>query len=264
MLKSINHEQLSEYLNFANILADASGAILSNGFKDPICTTQKSDLSPVTQVDIEVEKCIRSLIEENFPEHGIIGEEFGNIRGNSPYQWVIDPIDGTKSFIAGYPIFTTLIALFYENEPILGIINQPILYERWAAITGQPTFRNNSPLPLLNNQKTLSQANIATTSTGYFNDKQENNFAKLRAATTNTILGGDAYAYVMLASGRLDIVVDVAMKPYDFCALSPIIEGVGGVISDWNGQPLTLSSDGNVIAAASKKLHEEALLILNK
>lgn len=254
----------SEYLSFAHTLADAGGTILRHCFKTPFDIKQKADFSPVTQVDIEVEKRIRCLIEEKFPGHGIIGEEFGNSREDSPYQWVIDPIDGTKSFIAGYPVFTTLIALLDDGKPVIGLIDQPVLYERWSAISGQPALYNNSLLPRLDNEGTLAQASIATTTADYFSPGQKAKFVKLQASTANTIFGGDAYAYAMLASGRLDIVLDVDMKPYDFCALVPIIEGVGGVITDWAGAPLSLSSDGSVIAAANRELHIKALSILSK
>ncbi len=249
----------NKYLNFANILADASGEILRKGFKTPVNIEQKTDSSPVTQLDIAVEKCLRDLIEKQFPDHGIIGEELGNIRENSEYIWVIDPIDGTRSFIAGYPIFTTLIALLRNGKPILGVIDQPILHERWTAISGKKTLYNNSILSKLTNTHTLAQASIATTSTSYFLGSQAEKFANLRKIVSNTVFGGDGYAYAMLASGRLDIVLDTGMKPYDFCALSPIIEGVGGKITDWAGNPLTLRSDGSAIAAASIELHAEIL-----
>ncbi len=252
------------YFDFAGLLADASGEILRAGFKTNFNIEQKEDSSPVTQIDIEVERRIRSLIEAEFPEHGIVGEEFGNIREKSHYQWVIDPIDGTKSFIAGNTTFTTLIALLHDGKPIIGIIDQPILRERWAAISGQKTLFNNTPLPILANKTTLKAAKISTTSIGYFTPEQEKKFIGLRAIAANTSIGGDAYAYGLLASGKMGIVVDAGMKPYDYCALTPIIEGVGGIISDWQGKPLTLDSDGSVIACASKELFEEALLILNK
>ncbi|HUP14336.1 MAG TPA: inositol monophosphatase family protein, partial [Niastella sp.] len=235
------------------------------GFKSQYRVEQKADLSPVTQLDIAVEERIRALIEEKFPEHGIVGEELGNIREDSPYQWVIDPIDGTKAFIAGKTTFTTLIALLRHEKPVLGIIDQPVLKERWVGITGHASLYNKTPLPRLNNQKSLQAANISTTSTDYFTEEQAAKFAKLCEKAENCILGGDAYAYGLLASGNLDIVVDAGMKPYDFCALAPVIEGVGGIITDWAGKPLTLHSDGSVIAAASKKLYDEAFgLLLNK
>jgi inositol-phosphate phosphatase/L-galactose 1-phosphate phosphatase/histidinol-phosphatase len=177
---------------------------------------------------------------------------------------VIDPIDGTKAFIAGYLTFTTLIALLYEGKPVIGLIDQPILKQRWSAISGQQTLLNSATMPATANEKTLKQATIATTSTGYFSAEQEEQIKELKAKSANLILGGDAYAYAMLANGRIDIVLDVAMKPYDFCALAPIIKGVGGVITDWEGKPLTLHSDGSVIATASKELHKTCLDILNK
>ena len=252
------------YFDFANLLADASGEILRTGFKTNFNVEQKADLSPVTQIDTQVERRIRSLIEAEFPEHGIVGEEFGNIRAESPYQWVIDPIDGTKSFIAGNTTFTTLIALLHDEKPIIGLIDQPILRERWAAISGQKTLYNNEKLPPLIGNKKLAQATLSTTSTNYFSDAQANKFTSLKNSVANISLGGDAYAYAMLASGKLDVVIDAGMKPYDYCALPPIIEGVGGIITDWARKPLTLSSDGSVVACASKELFEEALLILNK
>ena len=249
----------NELFIFANELADASGEILREWFGRRVSIEQKSDLSPVTQADRAVEEKLRLMIAEKFPNHGIVGEEFGNTHENAEYKWVLDPIDGTKSFIAGYPIFTTLIALLHNDIPVIGVIDQPILRERWAAISGQQTLFNNTPLPHLQNQKSLKQAAIATTSTIYFTPSQAEKFGNLSQTSASVTLGGDAYAYSMLVSGRLDVVVDAGMKPYDFCALPPIIEGVGAVISDWVGGKLSLQSDGNIIASASEKLHAEAL-----
>jgi inositol-phosphate phosphatase/L-galactose 1-phosphate phosphatase/histidinol-phosphatase len=257
-------ENYKELLEFAGKLADTSGSILRKGFQGVLNIETKADSSPVTQLDKDVEKSLRYMIEEAYPEHGIIGEEFGNIRESSPYQWIIDPIDGTKAFIAGYLTFTTLVALLHNGKPVIGIIDQPILQQRWAAISGQKTLYNGTPLPLIANKKSLEEANIATTSTGYFTDQQAIKLKQLKDNGANIILGGDAYAYAMLASGRVDIVLDVAMKPYDYCALVPIIEGAGGVITDWSGKPLNLLSDGSVIAAASKELHKACLAILSK
>jgi len=255
-------ENYKELLEFAGKLADTSGSILRKGFQGALNIETKADSSPVTQLDMDVEKSLRHIIEEAYPEHGIIGEEFGNIRENSPYQWIIDPIDGTKAFIAGYLTFTTLVALLHNGKPVIGIIDQPILQQRWAAISGQKTLYNGTPLPLIANKKSLEEANIATTSTGYFTDQQAIKLKQLKDNGANIILGGDAYAYAMLASGRLDIVLDVSMKPYDYCALAPVIEGVGGIITDWSGNPLKLSSDGSVIAYTNNGLHEEIIDLL--
>lgn len=258
----MSKSQYIQYLDFARSLAEASGEILRDGFKSQYRIDQKADLSPVTQLDIAVEERIRALIEEKFPEHGIVGEELGSIREESPFQWVIDPIDGTKAFIAGKTSFTTLIALLHHEKPVLGIIDQPIQRERWIGISGEQSLYNEAPLPRLNNQNPLQSAQISTTSTDYFTTEQAEKFAKLCEKAENCILGGDAYAYGLLASGNLEIVVDAGMKPYDFLALAPVIEGVGGVITDWSGKPLTLHSDGSVIAAASKELYEDTVSFL--
>jgi inositol-phosphate phosphatase/L-galactose 1-phosphate phosphatase/histidinol-phosphatase len=255
------------FITFANKLADASSSLLRELFQngtDSINAEQKADQSPVTEADRAVEQLLRERIEQNFPNHGIVGEEFGNLHETAEYKWVIDPIDGTKSFIAGYPIFTTLIAILHNDIPILGIIDQPILRERWLGMLGKGTFFNGAELRNLKNEKPLAKANIATTSTPYFSAIEAEFFKNLSARCNSTILGGDAYAYAMLASSRIDAVIDCGMKPYDFCALAPIVAGVGGVISDFAGNPVTLHSNGKIIASANAGLHKEILENLNK
>jgi inositol-phosphate phosphatase/L-galactose 1-phosphate phosphatase/histidinol-phosphatase len=247
-----------DFFAFANQLLDASGEILRQDFIQPLAIEQKADFSPVTKADYAVEQCLRQMIIAKFPEHGIVGEEFENTAKEAEYKWVIDPIDGTKSFIAGYPIFTTLIALLHNDIPIIGLIDQPILRQRFANISGREIKISGQ------SKKSLAEAIIATTSTAYFSPACALKFAELRKNCATIVLGGDAYAYAMLASGRLDIVVDASMKPYDFCALVPIIEGAGGVISDWSGNQLTLNSDGSVLACANQELHQAALKILQK
>lgn len=249
--------KLENFLEFAHSLADTSGDILRKSFEKPISMEQKADSSPVTQIDKAVEVSIIKLIKDEYPDFGIVGEEFGNINETAKYKWVIDPIDGTKSFIAGYPLFTTLIALLDGGKPVLGIIDQPILQKRFSAISGQNIKPNN-------NSKKLNEAVVATTSTHHFSYSEAQKFEVLRKSCATTILGGDAYAYAMLTTGRIDIVVDAGMKPYDFCALAPIIEASGGVITDWNGNPLSLNSDGTVVACASKELHAAVTELLHQ
>lgn len=249
-------------LALAHHMADAAGEILRRYWRLAVIVDRKADLSPVTLADREAEAAMRALIEAHYPEHGIIGEEYGNVRSESPYQWVLDPIDGTRSFIAGYTIFTTLIALAKDSIPLLGIIDQPITGERWVGIEGEASTLNGKPIAT-RDCRTLGHAVIATTSTDYFTLPQAELFARLRKQCANAVLGGDAYAYAMLASGQIDIVADAGMKPYDFCALKPVIEGAGGIVTDWNGNPLTIASDGRIIAAASKELHGQALKFLS-
>ncbi len=250
-------------LALAHHMADIAGEILRRYWRTPVSAEVKADLSPVTHADREAEEAMRSVLMANFPDHGILGEEHGRTNESSEYQWVIDPIDGTRAFIAGYPIFTTLIALMHNNVPSFGIIDQPISEERWQGFTGEQTTCNDRPV-YTRDMRELSGANLATTSIYHFSAGQAAAFQKLKAACANFQLGGDAYAYAMLASGNLDIVVDAGMKPYDYCALIPVIEGAGGVITDWAGKPLNLHSDGSVLAAATKELHAAALAILQK
>ena len=250
------------FIALAERMADAAGDILRRHYRAPIDVERKSDASPVTIADREVETALRALIESHYPDHGIIGEEFGNVRGDSPFQWVLDPIDGTRSFIAGYPLFTTLIALAHEGTPILGLIDQPILRERWLGTCHPGAGRD--PLSRVRGGKALTLANavLSTTSTDYFTPTQTQQFLKLKSQASSIILGGDAYAYAMLAEDRIDIVADAGMKPYDFCALKCVVENAGGTITDWQGNPLTIHSDGNVLAAATKELHAMALNFL--
>jgi len=251
-----------DFIALAHKMADASGEILRRAFRLPMNIESKSDLSPVTLADREVEIALRQLIESAYPGHGIIGEEFGIVRPNSPWQWVLDPIDGTHAFIAEQSTFTTLIALAYEGIPLLGLINQPITHERWLGLAGSPTTLNGKPVRV-RDCSALSHATLATTATKYFTAGEVTIFTKLQAQCAQTKFGGDAYLYAKLASGEIDLVAESNLKPYDFCALKPVVEGAGGVITDWQGKALTIKSNGSVIATASHALHREALAFLD-
>jgi histidinol phosphatase-like enzyme (inositol monophosphatase family) len=248
-------------LELAHHLANTAGEILRKHYRMPVDVDRKADASPVTLADRDVESAMRTLIESHYPEHGIVGEEYANFQEQSIVQWVLDPIDGTRSFIGGYPLFTTLIAVAYHGAPVLGIIDQPISKERWVGLAGEKSTLNGKPITT-RHCKTLSEAVIATTSTDYFTPEQTQAFQQIKKQCANSVLGGDAFAYAMLASGQIDVVIDASLKPYDFCALRPVIEGAGGVITDWHGNPLTLSSDGRVAASASEHLHREVLTCL--
>ena len=247
-------------LAFMHAMADTAGGIARRHWKSSVSVEMKADASPVTVADREIESALRKLIEAEFPGHGIVGEEYGNIRPDAEYQWVIDPIDGTRAFIANIPTFTTLIALAKDGVPIAGLIDQPVTGERWVGTQGK-TSLNNEPVRA-HGSVALKQAALSTTSTNYFSAIEAAAFEALKTQCARVMPGGDAYAYALLASGRQDIAVDAAMKPYDFCALRPVVEGAGGVITDWNGRAITLSSDGRVLAAANAALHRQALAIL--
>ncbi|MBA3837813.1 MAG: histidinol-phosphatase [Sphingomonas sp.] len=232
----------------AHALADAAGAAIRPYFRAEHGLETKGDASPVTLADRAAEAAMRQLIERRFPTDAIIGEEYGTKPGTSGRAWVLDPIDGTRAFIAGRPIFGTLIALVVEGWPVLGVIDQPILKERWLGVVGQPTLMNGAPARtrLI---KSLDEALLATTSPALFDDGQLHAFEHLDAAVRSTVLGGDCYNYACLASGHLDIVVEAGLKLHDFAALVPVVEGAGGRMCDWVGDPLTADSAGDVIAA---------------
>lgn len=254
--------EATELTKFAETLADAAGDIARRYFRAPLNVIAKEDASPVTIADREIETRLSEMIAKTYPEHGIFGEEHGRTRQDAAYQWVIDPIDGTRAFIAGIPTFTTLIALCKNSVPILGIIDQPIAKERWIGAAGKPSTLNGKNSATRMN-KELGKAAIGTTSAPYyFSEGESRTFESLRALCAHTIIGGDGYGYAMLASGQMDLFVDTCLKPYDFCALAPVITGAGGIITDWSGQPLSIHSKGDVVAAANIELHKQALALL--
>jgi histidinol phosphatase-like enzyme (inositol monophosphatase family) len=238
---------LTDDIDLANALADAAGAAIRPFFRARYEIETKADQSPVTEADQAAELAIRRLIEAERPRDGIIGEEYGALREDAARQWVLDPIDGTRSFIAGRPIFGTLIALMQDGWPVLGIIDQPISGERWVGAMGLPTTFNGKPVRT-RACRDLDQAILATTGPQYFPGHLGEHFAILAGQCSDTIWGGDCYNYGLVASGHIDIVVEAGLKLHDLAALVPIVEGAGGRMCDWAGEPLTDASEGNVIA----------------
>ena len=249
------------HLAFAHRLADASGAIIRRYFRRKIAVDDKSDRTPVTIADRRAEAAMRRLIEAKFPAHGILGEEYGAHQKDAEFVWVLDPIDGTKSFISGLPIFGTLIALTYRGRPVLGVIDQPILGERWVGAAGRRTTLNGRRVKSRACAR-LGQASLFATSPEMFGKREGRAFDRLRRAVKLTRFGGDCYAYALVATGFIDLVVEVDLKPYDYCPLVPVIEGAGGVMTDWTGKPLDLASDGRVVASGDKRLGRAALGVL--
>ncbi len=204
---------------------------------------------------------MRRLIEARFPAHGIIGEEYGPERADAEFVWVLDPIDGTKSFISGVPLFGTLIALAQGGRPILGIIDQPILRERWIGVRGRPTLFNGAPVRC-RPCPALAGATVFSTSPDMFKGPDADAHARVASAAKLQRFGADCYAYGLLALGFIDLVIEASLKPYDFSAMLPVVEGSGGVASDWQGAPLTIASDGRVLVAGDRRAHEQALALL--
>lgn len=256
--------ELDEYLAFAESLCDGAGEVARHYFnqRNAYDVETKSDNSPVTIADKEIEMQMVQRIRSTYPTHGIIGEETGNHQVDAEYVWVIDPIDGTRAFIAGRATFVTLLALCKHGLPVLGVIDQPVKRSRWAAHTERNTTFNGAPVTS-NHTHHLKDAMISTTSIPYFGAVHMMAFQALESATRSTLLNHDGYAYGLIANGGLDIVVDVGLKPFDFCALIPVIEMAGGKVTDWSGQPVTMQSDGTIIACACETLYDKAFSLIN-
>ena len=252
---------LDDFLAVALRLADAAGAEIRPHFRNLAAVEEKPDLTPVTVADRAAEAAMRTLIETHFPGHGILGEEFGEVRGDAEYVWVLDPIDGTKSFISGVPLFGTLIALTRRRRPILGIIDQPISRERWVGVSGRPTTLNGAAIRC-RACPGLAAATLFATTPDMFKGKDAGCFARISAAVKLTRFGADCYAYGLVAAGFVDLVLEASLKAYDFCAMGPIIEGAGGVATDWRGAPLELASDGRILVAGDRRTHKAALKLL--
>jgi len=249
---------LNQAAAFAVELADRARAIALRYFRAPLELEHKADLTPVTQADREIENELRRMIIQRFPSHGIFGEEMERRESSSRFVWVLDPIDGTRSFITGIPLFGTLIALAYDGKPVLGVIDIPVTAERWIRVQGQPTIFNGKPCRA-SGCKRLREAKLCITTPDTFVGSYGRRLEALKTSVRWVRYGGDCYIFGMLASGFCDMVIECGLKPYDFMAVVPIVEGAGGVITDWEGNPLTVDSDGNVIGAATKELHAEAL-----
>ena len=247
-----------EALAFAEELADRVRPIAMRHFRCGFDVAIKDDGTPVTAADRSIERTLRALIAERFPEHGILGEEFGaDVRSST---WIVDPIDGTKSFMTGMPLFGTLLALVENGRPTIGVIDMPALDERW---TGTPEGTHlNGRRARSSGHERLEGAKLYTTSLDAFTTEGLAAYDRVTHRVGLRRFGGDCYAYGLLASGHCDLVIEEGLKPYDFMALIRVVEGAGGAISDWQGQPLDLHSDGRIVAAATRSLLREALHVL--
>jgi myo-inositol-1(or 4)-monophosphatase len=219
----------------------------------------KGDASPVTEADRAAERAIRALLAADLPGHGVIGEEYGETNPDAEWVWVLDPIDGTRAFVTGRPLFGTLIGLLHRGVPVLGVIDQPATGERWVGVAGQPTsFRSSfGGTPRCRPCARLAEAELSCTSPDMFDAATAPRFAAVKNAARRTTWGGDCYAYGLLALGLVDAVVDATMKPWDWAALVPVIEGAGGTCTDWSGRPLRLDGDGTVLALGDRAMLPE-------
>jgi len=250
------------HIALAHRLADAAGAVIRGYFRTPVLVDDKADASPVTIADRESEAAMRALINAERSEDGIYGEEYGPERTDAEWVWVLDPVDGTKAFITGKPCFGILIALLHHGVPVLGIIDQPILRERWLGVVGLPTTLNGAPIRVRACPE-LKLSALYATAPEMFIGADSVAWETLRAQVKLPRYGADCYAYGLLAAGFVDLVVEASLQPYDYCALVPVVEGAGGLLTDWQGQRLGLHSDGRVVAAGDPRAHAAALAVLN-
>lgn len=252
-----------DLIRFAEKLCDEARKITSTYFRQDFLVDSKQDKTPVTVADRDTEKRLRSMISRQFPAHGIFGEEFGATDVARRNVWVIDPIDGTGSFVIGMPTYGTLVALLDEGSPVLGVIDMPILRERWIGATGIRTTLNGRPITT-SSTSTLATTRMITTSPDAFSEAEEGMFKSLKRGVMITRYGGDCYAYGLLAAGCCDLVVETGLQPYDYLPLVPVIAGAGGVVTDWAGNQLGLQSDGRVLACSTPTLHAEALAYIER
>jgi myo-inositol-1(or 4)-monophosphatase len=250
---------------FIDELATVAGDAIRPFFRTALGVEDKSRggaFDPVTAADRAAELAMRTLIRQKFPAHGIIGEEFGQERPDAPFVWLLDPIDGTKSFISGMPAWGTLIALSREGLPIFGMMHQPFIGERFTGDRLAANYRGPAGDRILMVRRcgTLAQAVLYTTSPRLMNEADRAVFARVEEVVRLSRYGGDCYSYCMLAAGHIDLVVETELKPHDVAALIPIIVGAGGIITDWAGGPA--EAGGRIVAAGDRRVHAAALEML--
>lgn len=253
---------LEHYVQTAIEAADQARSVTQKWFRTDLKVTSKQDKSPATIADCETEQVIKEIVLQRYPEHSFFGEETGQQLNSEEWQWVIDPIDGTKCFATGMPTFGTLIALLHKQVPVIGIIDHPILDERWIGIQGYETTHNGK-VCRTRSTDSLDNATVYTTSMDMFNEVSGKQADALAKSCQFRVFGGDCYSYGLLASGYNDIVCEANLKPYDYFASLVVVSGAGGIITDWQGNQLTLESNGEVLASANESLHQQAIAKLN-
>lgn len=259
--------ELQELVDFAHTLADASGDAIRPFFRVPIGVANKAgagDFDPVTAADEAGEHAIAAAVTARYPAHGFVGEEHGSRQADAKLRWVVDPIDGTRAFIMGSPMWGTLIGLLEDGAPILGLMDQPFTRERFWSGPDGAYMRTASTGPSLIKTRacaSLSDAVLSTTHPDLFgSDGETEAFGRLKSQARMTRYGGDCYAYCLLAAGFVDLIVESNLKTYDIVALIPIIEKAGGRVTTWEGKPAT--EGGRIVASGDPRIHEKALQVL--
>ena len=254
-----------DFSSFVDQLATASGDTILPFFRTALAIENKKagGFDPVTAADRAAEQSMRTLIREQFPGHGILGEEYGSERTDAEYVWVLDPIDGTKSVITGMVAWGTLIGLMRFGEPVFGMMNQPFTREKFSGDGGAARYRGPAGERKLMARPCagLSDAVLFTTSPLLMNVDDRASYGRVESAVRLARYGGDCYAYCMLAAGHVDLVIETGLKPHDIVALIPIVEGAGGIVTSWEGGSAV--KGGRVVAAGDRRVHEAAIKVLN-
>jgi len=262
MAKTYGGITVSALTDFAAELADAAATVTLKYFKSPVSIDNKLDdggFDPVTKADQGAERAIRTLIEDRYPDHDIFGEEYGRTNKGSDFEWVLDPIDGTRAFISGLPSWGTLIALKYQGTPVIGLIDQPYIRERYVGWTTGATL--NGKAIQTRTCPSLANATLSTTDPDLFSEIERPAFNSILKTSKLVRYGLDCYAYAIVAAGHMDIVVESGLEPYDMMALIPIIRGAGGMATNWQGS--APGDCGRLIASGDEQLHSEVLKVLS-
>lgn len=258
-------DELDRLVAFAGKLADAASEVTLKAFRAPVNIDNKlgdAGFDPVTEADKGSEAAMRALINTEYPDHGIEGEEYGLSRKDADWRWILDPIDGTRAFISGLPTWGTLIALAYKGEPVIGVIDQPYLKERYVGTPSGSTL-NGTPIQT-RPCPSLGEATLSTTDPALFSVEEKPRFDRLAGAVRLTRYGLDCYAYAIVASGHMDVVIEAGLSTYDMAALIPVIAGAGGICTDYDGQPAgsAKARKGQILVLGDPARQNEALALL--
>ncbi len=248
--------ELAGLLAFAHRLGDVAREIAARAFTADVPVDRKDDRTPVTAVDREIEAVWRDAIAREHPGHGVLGEEAGGEHVDREWVWVLDPIDGTKAFASGNPLFGSLIGLMHRGVPVVGVLEAPALRQRWSAAQGHGAHHDGRPIRVRRERALADAVLYCTTPDAMLDDP---GFAALRRRVQWTSYGGDCCAYAFVASGRADLVVDVGLKPWDWCALVPIVQEAGGVLFDASLRTPTLRSVGAFVCASGAALAQQSI-----
>ncbi len=245
--------------------ADIAREMVTPLFRSDLSTMSKGDGSPVTEADRRAELAMREVFERLYPDYGLHGEEFGLDRPDASLRWVLDPVDGTRAFITGRPVFGTLIALMDEDEPVMGLIDQPITGERWIGVAGQTTRFNQNIKGNVGTRKCteLASAEMSCTAPDMVPMEPGSGWRQLADSVRRVSWGGDCYAYGLMALGQIDVIAEGDLKIWDWAAVKPVVEGAGGLLVDWEGKPPGPDCDGRILALGDPSLLHEATRLLN-